>query len=218
MTRSNQRGFAGLTIILGIVGLLIIGGAGWYVWKNQKKVDKAPASAATNTDQTSSTTPTETVDETDKWFEYTSAQKTYSLRLPDGWELWRVNSAENIYGRGPENITYKKGTAAKVTDVEGGWDGPSSFSLYVPGIYADQIVRQGTKIGEFTTSQGKVAEKYYHLQTTEPEFIGYQKDSKVYNYYFSADGKNLQVEYVTMPTATDQTALIEQALKTLEIN
>jgi hypothetical protein len=154
--------------------------------------------------------------EESSWFEFKSS--TYTVNIPDGWKLVKITDQENLYGRSEDSITYTVGEAASVSTVEGGWDGPSRISLYVPGSYYNQIVRQGSEQSIITTDAGVKAHKYYYVEEKDPEAIGYSKGDKVYNYYFDADGKYIQIEHVVSTGATDQHELVERMIKTLKIN
>lgn len=156
------------------------------------------------------------IKEEDSWLQFTPSDKAYSVRIPDGWQA--VALYDNLYVREASKMTYSKGTKATVqTMSEGGWDGASPFSLYFPRQNADQIVKEGTKEGTLTTRSGLTVEKYHYIQKTEPEGIGYQNGAHVYNYYFGADGKFIQVQHVAGPEDTHQFKLVERLVETITV-
>lgn len=164
------------------------------------------------------TIDTPSVDQSDAWMLFTSPKRTYSVRVPDGWELLQLLQTENVYGGKLGPLVLAEGTRGSVVTTEGGWDGASVFALYVPEKgYETQIVKEGTKIDTFVTAQGKTAEKYEFEQTEDPEGIGYEKGQKVINYYFGADAAHIQVQHVYGLEQQDLTAIVEKMLKTLTV-
>ena len=170
----------------------------------------------TNLDQKTPVAPV-AVDATSNWFLYDS--KSFTVRLPDGWQLIHINNAENIYGHTASQIRQKRGMNATVTaQNEGGWDGPSAFTLYLPEQNYDQIVRQGTEIGTIKAASGQLAHKYYYVQKVAEDGPGYQKGDKVYGYYFDVDGKYIQISHtVGSVNSIDQHETVESIIKTLMI-
>jgi hypothetical protein len=240
----DQGGFSSLHVVLVILVLVIVAAAGWFVFANQKSKttdSTQPKNAITSFDECvaagnaimetypetcaaagktftkSAQSQTTAQDETANWLLYAPDNKAYSIRVPDGWGAISLNG--NLFVRDVAKLTYKQGTMATVEMLtEGGWDGPSPFALYNPGSYADQIVREGTEVGTVKTKAGLTAHKYVYTQTTDVDGIGYTKGSKVYNYYFDPEGKNLQISHVVAPGQTDQSQLVEKMLATLTIN
>lgn len=156
------------------------------------------------------------IKEEDSWLLFAPLDKAYTVRVPDGWQA--VALYDNLYVRDVSKLAYKKGIKATVQVMnEGGWDGSSPFSLYFPRQNADQIVKEGTKEGTLTTQTGLIVEKYHYLQETEPEGIGYQKGAHVYNYYFGAEGKFIQVQHVAGPEDAHQFKLVERVVETITV-
>lgn len=241
----NQQN--GIAPILALIAIVVVGAictAGYVVYKNNQKDTKPSVSqsnevidsfaecvAAGNPIMLSFpeqcaangktfTNPDQSLEkpsiEEENWYEFTPATNRYSVRIPDGWEA--VSLSGNLYVRDPANLVYKQGTKAKVDVLtEGGWDGPSPFVLYYPEQNYDQIVREGDKQGEIKTTQGLVAQKYKYVETKEQEAIGYQKGDTVYNYYFGADGKYIQLTHYFTAGGTDQSATVERLIKTINV-
>lgn len=220
MQRNSQKGFGVLHILLLLVLVGIIGGTGYYIYKTQQDSKKREDAAAAQSDQAKTADDAaeeKVVNEEESWFLFEASDKAYSVRIPDGWEGVALN--DNVYIRDSAKLVFKQGTKAQIEILpEGGWDGASPFALYLPRQNYDQIVREGTAEGDITTASGLVAHKYKFVQVTDPEGIGYSKGDTVYNYYFDAPGKYIQVSHVFAEGGTDQTALVERLIKTIQVN
>lgn len=219
MVSINQKGFGAVQLVLLVVLVGLIGGTGFYVYKSQKNTKN---SNSASTDQTSTEQEEnvsygdDIVDINDNWLVFTSSDKAYSVRVPDGWD--GVALYDNLYVRDSAKLVHKQGTKAKIELLEeGGWDGASPFALYYPKQNADQIVREGVKQGEIKTDAGLTVHKYKFVQEVEPDGIGYQKGDTVYNYYFDADGKFIQVSHVYSQGGADQSAMVEELIKTITV-
>lgn len=218
--QSNQKGFGALQTILLLLIVAIIGGTGVYVYKSQKDTNMSLDNANQNLTKLSesdnqSDQPVDQKEE-DAWLLFEASDKAYSVRIPDGWEGVALN--DNLFIRDTAKMIYKKGTKAKVEILpDGGWDGASPFSLYFPRQNYDQIVREGVDQGEITTASGLTAHKYKYIETKDPEGIGYSKGDTVYNYYFDAPGKYIQVSHVFAEGGTDESMLVERLIKTIQV-
>lgn len=240
----TQKGFAHAQILIILLVVAAVAAVGVLVYNSRQSKDNDPGTGSnppttkvTNFDECSQAgypiqesfppvcvTPDGqrfvqevSVKEEDSWLLFTPENKAYSVRIPDGWS--GVSLSGNLYVRETSKLVYAKGKLASVEMLtEGGWDGAGPFSLYNPGSYADQIVREGTKQGEIKTDSGLTVHKYIYMQEAEPEAIGYQKGSKVYNYYFDAPGKYIQVSHVVFPGASDEAAMVERLIKTITVN
>jgi type II secretory pathway pseudopilin PulG len=217
----RQKGFAHVQILLALVVVAIIGGVGFFVYNAQKDTNKTLDTAANAVNDPQSTKKTNQTDqnavkEEDSWLLFTPDDGAYTVRVPDGWKTVSLNG--NLYNRDANFMAYKKGTKATVEMLtDGGWDGATPFSLTNPGAYYTEIVRQGTESGTVKTDAGLVAHKYIYIEQNEPEAIGYAKGTKVYNYYFDADGIYIQVSHAVSPGETDQSVLVERMLKTITV-
>lgn len=238
----HKSGFAPIPILTVIFGLLCIAAALWFFVVRSKDVavpagngskavtnfeecaaagnpimESYPEQCSANgrrfTKQISNTTSD---DVTNTWKTFTPDTKRYTIRIPDGWEAVTMNN--NLYVRDADKLIYTAGKTATISSIEGGWDGGSPFALYDPGSYADQIVREGNEVSTLQTKQGLTVNKYVYNQTTEPEGIGYPLGAKVYNYYFDAAGKYIQVSHMISQGSADQSAWVEKAISTLTVN
>jgi hypothetical protein len=219
MKNNKTNGFAAPEAVLILVIVAMISGVGWYVYNSQKQtkqsLDNANKSLTDISQQKKDEKKTEPKEE-ESWFEFTPPSKAYSVRVPDGWS--GISLDNNLYIRDPGKFIYVKGTAATVQVLqEGGWDGPSPFALYYPRENADQIVRLGKEQGTFKTDAGITVHKYYYVQETDPQEIGYSKGDKVYHYYFDEAGKFIEVSHVVSTGQPDQSALVERMIKTISV-
>ena len=129
----NEKGFGAIEAILLLLIAGLIGSVGFYIYKSQKATNRSLDNANKSLSDLAKTNSRQAAEqnaakEQESWLLYTSKDKTYSIRIPDGWDLLTVTPQENLHGRDTSSIVYKKGVKAKVTSVEGGWDGPSRFS------------------------------------------------------------------------------------------
>lgn len=238
MTDLNSKGFTVIETLLIIAIVAIVGAVGWYVYDQRK--DESAQSAITNFDECVAagnpvmesypeqcaadgrtfTNPNQKVTEAkeeDSWFLFEPTNKKYTLRIPDGWKATELSS--NLYVRDASSLEYIKGTKATVEVLsEGGWDGASPFALYYPEQNSDEIVKEGTKVGEILTDEGLKVEKYRFVQTTNPDGIGYQKGDTAYSYYFEADGRYIVVSHVFSEEAKDHSETVERLIKTIKVN
>lgn len=242
MKRSaKQQGFGHVGTALVILLIAVLGGVGWFVYNQKNKSsDKAnksitsfaecaaagnpimesyPEQCAANgkTFVNDKSRPVQMPDETLNWVLFTPEDKAYSVRVPDGWLA--VSLHNNLYVRQAKNLTYKAGTKATIEMLqEGGWDGSSPFALINPGSYHDQIVRKGKEVGTIKTDAGVTAHKHSYVGTAADEnYIDDLNGATVYDYYFDADGKYLQISHVVRPGDADQHELIERMIRTIQI-
>lgn len=216
MANFNQRGFGAIQLVLLFIIVGLIGGTGYYVYKAQQNTNKSLDSTNKNLQTLSEDKSATSAKEEDSWLLYEPSDKAFSVRIPDGWE--GVALYDNLYVRDSAKMVYTKGTKAKVEIMnEGGWDGASPFGLYYPKQNSDQIVREGIEQTPLKTVSGLTVHKFIYNQEADPDGIGYQKGSKVYNYYFDAEGKHIQISHVVNPGDTDQHELVERLIKTILI-
>lgn len=219
MKLRNQTGFGAVQLLLFVILIGLIGGSGYYVYKVQQNTNKSLDSANKTLEELAEKKqdqPETSTKEEDSWFLYEPSDKAFSVRIPDGWQ--GIALYDNLFVRDPAKMIYAKGTKAQVEVLEeGGWDGASPFGLYYPKQNADQIVREGTEQTSLKTDRGLTVHKFIYTQESEPDGIGYQKGAKVYNYYFDADGKYIQVSHVVNPGETDRHEIVEQLIKTVVV-
>jgi hypothetical protein len=210
----QSKGFGILPLLLLLVIVVLIVGTGFFVYRSQKDTNKSLDSTSKTLEELSKSDDSNTgAKEEDSWLLFTG--EGYTVRVPDGWSGTSING--NLYVRDSSKMVYTKGTKATVESTEAGWDGGSPFALVNPGAYYTEIVRQGTESGTVKTDAGITAHKYIYVEANDPDVIGYAKGTKVYNYYFDADGKYIQVIHAISPGESDQSALVERVIKTIII-
>lgn len=237
----NQKGFAPVEVLLVLIVIGLIGGIGWYVYGKQQKKGTPKQVTITNfeeckaagnpimesyPEQCSADGKTFTnsgqqakkpAAEEGSWLSYEPANKSYSVRVPDGWSLIELDN--NLYGRDYEKLAYKAGERASVEVLkEGGWDGASPFALYYPEPDSEPFVPEGTLVDSFVTNSELKVKKYVYVQEIAPDGIGYQKGDKAYTYCFDKAGKNIVISHVVSLGQKDQSALVERMVKTLTVN
>ncbi len=220
--KTNQKGFTAIEIVLILVIVGVLSFAGWYVYNSQKKTNDTLNKTAQGQGEaqkaTTKATLTQPKDETANWLLFTSKQKTYSFKVPDGWKLTHQTDSDLAYATG-QDLAYKAGTKATVVETSGGRDGIYGFSIS----FDDNEVTSTRKFtdfkneGTFVTNTGLSGTKYSITFTDESQGIGPPKGSVEYAYYFVKDGKAMYVDYIQVPGAPDSLAVAEKAIKTAQL-
>lgn len=220
----NQDGTSAVEVVLIFVIVALIASVGWFVWNANKKTSKSLDDASKNQSEISKIVkkpiakpiPTP-VDETLSWLLYETPGKEYKLRIPDGWKLTRTDKDSIVYANDAKSMTYAKGTLATVSEVTGGRD--FNAIAFLTSYQKDTALTtpDGTKQTGFTTDQGLVVTKYYNLVAKDPEVMGPPKGTKQYVYWIPKAGYTVVVRHDIQTGETDQTVLIEKAIKTLVI-
>ncbi len=225
MKKLSNQGFETIVVLLIIIVLGIIGGTGWLVWNmNQKTEQSLFNSTKSLNDPTTSdykkqedqlVTP-KTKSEAYSWLLYKSPGKEYEINLPDGWTLSRYNNDTSLYADTAGSIVYSKGTLAKVTETSGGRDFSGVPFMLNYSKTSDLSVPNGTKQSTFVTdNQNLIIDKYYYLVTTDPAALGPPKGTKEYTYWVTKGDYTITVIHDVKPGETDETSIIEKALKTV---
>ncbi len=163
------------------------------------------------------------LDETEDWLKIETEQ--FSMRVPDGWELMRVDNGE--YGMylsagcpGQECLQYRPGTKATVRDASGGSDGLKPF--FVKAYTSEEWVVGKAQIEGYERvgnikADGIEGAKYSHLYVAG-EAIGIgavETDTQEYAYVFEHKGTVLYVSYYLAQGEKDNTVTVERAIRTL---
>jgi len=213
--RKSQQGFTVVEGLLIVLILSVLGFAGYYVMTQNKKDKTADATSTIEKSKDSSTPASSVKDETEDWYEYQPANKEYTIKLPDGWELQYGENTTSLYGFSYESITYVAGEKAKVTLVGGRDWGAIPFLLNYSATGSVVFDVVGTKQSSFKTNSGLTVDKYYNLVTSDPETMGPPKDTKQYSYEVKKGTSVVVVQHDIVPDGTDQTAIIEKVIKTI---
>ncbi len=209
----DQKGFGGMELILVLVLIALIGAGGWYVYKNRQN-DNTPPAASESSEQAEQESSPEEEDESDNWLEFTSAQDTYRLRIPDGWHLIHQTDADLLYAEEAADLEYAVGSEVLIEERTGGRDGTLPFVV----AYEEAGMRtfEGYESQGAASAAGLEGTRYRREVTEDPEIMGPPKGSIEYGYYFEQDGNALYVGYTILPDAVDRTSLVEQVIATLE--
>jgi len=104
MKKLNSRGFAHVGIIMAVITLALVAGAGYYVFT--KRSDK-PAETSSTTEATTAETTTETEDTTPEgWVVYTSEANKYSFAYPKEWGTATVKTTEMQHSGEGYEVTF----------------------------------------------------------------------------------------------------------------
>jgi hypothetical protein len=194
----------------------MLAGIGWYV----KNASDSTNKTLTQTNNTS-LSPTKksktatTADETANWLVYTSSKKSFSMKIPDGWKLIH-NDTDNLYAFSSTNLSYKPGVKATIEEeAVGGRDGPVAFSAISRS--EPSKFDRSQRVGEIK-SENSTGIKYYFEQKEEPQGPDLAKGAKEYDYYFVKGSNYVTISFSYNIGETDNSALVEKTIKTLEIN
>lgn len=91
--RNNEKGFSALEALLVILVVVLIGGAGWYVWQS-----RADNNAPTNDTGSTNAYPTENTPKTDPyegWETYTLKYERFSFKYPKSYAIDDESSTAN---------------------------------------------------------------------------------------------------------------------------
>ena len=228
MKKQNQSGFAhaGAVLLLVIV-LVVLGGGGYYVWhKNKDK--KTDTNTPTNTRQgkDGSGLGAAPANKTDCGLEgeykgkylisYNSSKAAlFGFCAPNGWTLSEVTGG-SVFTADAAGMKYQADADVKVNKVGAG-DGATAFGVYY-NTSADRPFEGLTKIG--TVEAAKLTgTEYYKLHDADESGLGaIPKGTKEYSYYFTKDGKSVLVTYNIFPGDTDNLALVNKLVKTVNID
>lgn len=215
----KQTGSIHVIIIVGLVALLI-GALGFIFWQNfVNSKSKNSESTTNNKDSTQLKKP----DRTEGWYTYSPAGNEFTLRLPDGWKLYRSEGGDgsSLYGFNPEDIVYEAGVKAVVADVGGrDWGAIPYLLKYSSDDSAFDGVVGSLESTSSKTNSGLTIYKYYYVTPSDPEVMGPPKGTRQYYYLIKKDetkkGSSMVViQHDVAPSESDQRALIEESIKTL---
>ena len=207
--KQNDRGFGSIEILLIVVIIALAGAGAWYVQKHKTDTTKtAQTSAKTETK------PAAQKDETADWYVYTSPDKSYSIKLPDGWKLVSYQGEDSPYTTHAEDIAYIPGQRATVTSTN--FAGDVNQVAFAMGASWRSDIR-GDKAISFKTDQGLEVTRYDYV-VPQQEFQEIAAGTTEYLYVVTGGKTTFQAAHDVAPGAKDSNDLIEKALKTLVIN
>src|SRR5690348_16917946 len=84
-----EKGFTVIETILVLVIIAILGGTGWFVYNAHKNANKTldQASQVANSSVSASKKATKPVNNTANWLQWTAPDKSFQMKIPDGWNL-----------------------------------------------------------------------------------------------------------------------------------
>jgi hypothetical protein len=151
----NNKGFAPLLLLVGVVAVLVVGGGGVYVYHQNHKA-KAPVSSSTSTgSKTTSTTSTKSTAASDPyagWKQYCSAQEKSCFKYPADWTTKNVGAVDPA-GDGIQ-LTSPGGTVIWFQSAVSGLGGacqPGTPDVYIQKVIAEPhvsnlyVVESGTQ-------------------------------------------------------------------------
>lgn len=214
MKTINNKGFSSLFIVLIIVLIVAITGIGYYIFRSQ---NKSTNNGSPSTQQQPN--PTQQEDETSNWKTVESIGGEFSIKVPDGWELFNY-PGNTLNGN---SITYTAGKPAVIhTESQAYASSQKKFNVG----FSDNTNSSGpqwqspNQYGIETTSDyflGEIEGKKYSIEWKE-SVTGVTKGDKIYQYAFNlANGKQIGIVYMQAPTDTDNLKLIEQVIQTIVI-
>jgi hypothetical protein len=246
MRHINQKGFGAIQLVLVVVLIGLIGGAGYYVYRAQDKKEQADSSkkSITNFDEcvaagnpvmesypeqcaADGQTFTNDVGEVNNGFNTTatSGLGAFEVIFPDGMgEIIKPMDSDSFFVMGMTQPDFKVGGETTIKELESfGTDAPSLFNIVVGENFAEP---RGT-VEEYTLVNGKensiVGKRYIYIYEadTEEYGIGYQryKGDRDYEYIFPlGNGKQLRVYYSVWGTdPRNNSVTIEDIIATIRI-
>lgn len=235
----NIKGFSVVEMAFAFVAVSVLIGVGWYVYQRQDNASTEEIAKITNFEEcvatgspVTETKPPECVAdgeifvdssltgeeaEAADWVLYESPKNRYSVRLPDGWTLYRYQNSEALYAFESEDIKRLDGVDATVVEEENGRDGGSvAFSLVVRS--AANVDKARGKVKEKLTLGDHMVTLYSRTQAKEPDGIGPPKGTVTYEYRLKKGDKIAIISHDVQPDEKDQRTIIEQLIYTLKIN
>lgn len=221
--RKNEKGFSPVVVLLLLVILGLIVGAGWYVWrsKNKSNIPVATAPQADNSTSNGVSQQGDTpVDETAGWKEEKNTEFGYSYRFPneDGWKTFYIKAE-------PGTQAYTLGERVNNTGVNYTLCGSNcglvfSFRIFAKGASADPGNSWGEKLME--------GNNYYKLASKQDVIRdgvagirweyqpGDGNAAKIIYYYFAKDNLSYALIVNSNGALTDKVNLTEFGEKIMQ--
>ena len=200
----NQRGFSAIELILILLALAIMGGAGFLIYKHGHKKPAATPAATTTTTKAApvaAPAPAPTPDPTAAWTAYSSAPGSFSLRYPTTW-VTAANATlctDGLLLLGPTTTT--------VGHCASDSSGEILISSMAGDHQADYQLDENTKdVVKTAVTVSGVAGSKITATTVVPAGdvgIGPVAGTKMVNYVFFTGGKTYVLQYAQAPTYPD---------------
>lgn len=170
--KNNQNGFGAIGILVAIVALGIIGGAGWYVYSGQQNPSQTRGDSSTTPTSIKSdeTTKTQT-DEYAGWKAYADSKWKFGYKYPSDW----TDSSRDFVngGKDTREITLKSpnfasDTASVVEDITAG------------GVIT--VSASSTDMTDFSATGLKDSENYKEMTVANENGVYYVGRGNAYTY------------------------------------
>lgn len=137
--RNNQQGFGAVEIILVVAVIVLLGVAGWLVYRNHHKAtNTSPTTTTSNIHKTSSTS-SQTADPYAGWKSYTLKYEQATFKYPAGWTLKNTPPVSPTDTSDSVNLTAPDGFGVEIATGGLGhpsYDGPTTVLAAVPVTFA----------------------------------------------------------------------------------
>lgn len=221
----NQKGFSAIVSLLIVVIIGIVGGVGWFLYgqKGPKVINKAsPSQTSPVATPVKNTDAVEKKDETTtKGTLLTSRNSAFKMKIPDGWNVTNDTDQDYALAIGLPNMTYNKGRAATIENKVGHRGGGLTTSSFVMQSgnkkELESYFASSKKIGTITTVKSVEGAKFLFASSGQNDPDALPVGAKSYGYQFVSGDKVVVVNYIILAADPDQTSVVEQALKTLEL-
>lgn len=164
--------------------------------------------------------------------EVVSGDKSYSIKIPNGWSVELDTGGNSLKAAEPEDITYTADTKPTIAWLDGwGTDSPMRFSIYYSTESEDvATAEEGEAVTPFVTDDGLEGMRYYKQHPLEAvDGPGYLPGEKTYIYRFEKSGARASIVYRLLEknnfspadqlseSDPNQLELIEQVVKTFKL-
>lgn len=220
----NQNGASILLVILIIMAIGLAAGTGWFVYNKQQKSEEKtvmPQSSDSepkeNAQQSQDVRIQDSVaDESDNWVELTSANKVFSIKVPDGWTIDNLSTTDEVHIKNNKNLVYVQGKPATINTIS-----PNDSYVMAPSYFWIVVTSQQQCS---TESQNNISVAGFILRNGAKgiRYSGEFEDildgtgiNVQQCYSFQKGDKFYTVTYRRLKTDTDNSAVVEKSVKTL---
>lgn len=161
----NEKGFSVIELVLVLVIVVLIGAAGWLVYKNHYKTTIAKPTATSNGSAAFSSTSSNSTNTYSGWKQYCDSVNRYCLKYPSNWKFSNNGSSGQAY-IGITNISGTLSVGYTNPNTDDGFP-PTDFytSLIYPlsGDSGDYTIIGGYWTSQINSSGQSVEQPFYAL-------------------------------------------------------
>lgn len=218
MRKLTSSGFSLVELILFLVILMMIGGAGYFVYtsKNQTQKTLDTTSKAQNDAQKSETKYEITAlpeSETAGWLEYKAP--AYSIKFADGWKIMKKQGSNDSFTAAENNsLKPTPGKTAVVEEYKQSGPGELIYGLYID-YEKDSTDRCGNSQDNKMVFKTKHGEDVYRTVTKGPGANLVEGDKNYYYCVQLSSNSRLNVSYTISGSMEDYSTSVEQVLLTV---